>query len=114
MATGGTTFLWTPALNISDVNSASPFVFPDSTQQYEVLVTDSNGCQASDTLLVNVFRITISQDTSLCEGDSVQLFVNGPGANVFDWTPVADLNDPSLPNPFASPSITDALQRIGY
>ena len=52
------------------------FLFADSTKEYELLVTDSNGCQSLDHVLVEVQylpKIQVIGDFSLCLGDSLRL-----------------------------------------
>lgn len=48
-------YVWSPNYNISDTSSATPMVWNDTTQYYNVLVTDSLGCQVETGWLVNVF-----------------------------------------------------------
>lgn len=53
IATGGTNYLWSPSIGLSNATIANPFAKPDSTQQYIVAV--SNGrCSAIDTVVVHV------------------------------------------------------------
>jgi hypothetical protein len=58
LASGGTTYLWTPATGLSNPNIANPYAKPtDSTRYY---VTVSNGiCSANDSVNVNVNKITV-------------------------------------------------------
>lgn len=105
-ATGGDTYVWTPPFNMNNQNISNPLVWPDVTTTYAVTVTDTNVCVAVDSMIVDVFRITVSPDTSLCEGDSVQLLANGPGAVSYSWSPAIGLSDPNIANPLASPTAT--------
>jgi gliding motility-associated-like protein len=105
-ATGGNSYVWTPPININNALTSSPEVYPDNTSTYYVSVTDANGCVNNDSIIVNVFRITVSPDTAICEGDSVQLFAFGPNALSYTWAPSTGLNNPSVQNPWISPSST--------
>ena len=52
------------------------FLYADTTQEYELLVTDSNGCQSLDNVLVNVKplpKIHLIGELSLCLGDTLHL-----------------------------------------
>ena len=52
------------------------FLCADSTKEYELLVTDTNGCQSLDHVLVEVQylpKIQVIGDFSLCLGDSLHL-----------------------------------------
>lgn len=50
------------------------------------------------------FTVTVSPDTNICVGDSVQLFATGTGP--FSWSPSAGLSDPTSATPWASPTTT--------
>jgi gliding motility-associated-like protein len=105
-ASGGVSYLWSPAVSIDNVNATSPLVWPDSTMQYLVSGTDIFGCVNEDSILVNVFRISGSPDTAICEGSSVQLYANGANAVSWSWTPTTDLNNASIYNPVSTPVST--------
>lgn len=105
-ASGGVNYTWSPNFNIDDVGVANPMVWPDITTDYIVTVADTNNCIAMDSLTVNVFRITIGPDTSICATDSVQLNVAGPAAATWSWSPATGLSDPNVANPWASPAAT--------
>ena len=47
----------------------------------------------------------MGNDTTICEGGSAQLVATSNAA-AFAWTPAAALNNPSIANPVASPTIT--------
>lgn len=80
----------------------------DSTAIFVLLATDSNGCQQSDTLQINVINPIVTafgnDDIEICVGDSVVLVASG--GDVYLWSPAATLNNPTLATPTASPSVT--------
>ena len=47
-------YLWSPDYNISDITDRSPIVWNDTTQYYDLIVTDSMGCKVEIGWLVNV------------------------------------------------------------
>lgn len=104
-ASGGATYSWLPATNISDASVFNPEVWPDFPTVYVVTVTDQNGCTDSDSVLVDVFAVTTSSDTAICFGDTAQLSVFPVGTSV-TWTPATYLSDPNIANPLAFPPIT--------
>lgn len=53
-ATGGVSYVWTPATDLSCSTCASPTATPNSTTVYIVTGTDANGCVGSDTVVVFV------------------------------------------------------------
>ena len=51
---GGEEYMWDPPTFLDDFMLQNPLSSPDSTIQYTVLVTDSNGCQNTDSVLITV------------------------------------------------------------
>jgi gliding motility-associated-like protein len=51
---GNYTYRWSPAVAISDSTSPNPIVSPNITTRYTVTVRNSQGCVATDTVLVGV------------------------------------------------------------
>jgi gliding motility-associated-like protein len=49
---GGKTYLWSPAGDLNDPTSRTPMATVDTTTMFLVEVTDSNGCSATDSILV--------------------------------------------------------------
>ncbi len=109
---------WTPADGLSstsdEVVTASPL--PGSTS-YIATVTIA-GCDASDTLTVNVdpfdFPTLTTTDTTICQGQSVQLANNIVITTTeFEWTPdeaLSPANDVS--GPLATPESTTTYTLI--
>ena len=105
-AGGGTTYSWSPSAGLNDSGISDPLASPTSDTEYEVLVTDANGCEDVDTVLVTTIPppiVIASQDTSICKGDSVQLGVSG--ALTYNWLPLTGLVDPN-DQPLAAPIST--------
>lgn len=103
-ASGTGVFNWTPPINISNANTATPTVTPTSSTWYYVNLTD-NGCQNKDSVHVRVVpsvSLLVRPDTTICLGDPVQLNAVTDGL-AFQWTPAATLNNPSIVNPVATP-----------
>lgn len=70
---GGTapyqSFNWTPAVGLSATDSPAPTACLNSSQSYEVSVTDANGCQALATVPVTVNPLPVvntGDDLTLC------------------------------------------------
>ncbi len=62
-ATGGTSYLWTPAATLNNSGIANPIASPAQSTTYTVVVIDANTCTATD--LVTIFV----DDTNPCAGD---------------------------------------------
>jgi gliding motility-associated-like protein len=54
VASGGISFLWTPAESLSNPAIANPIATPVATTNYLVTITDQLGCQATDEVTVSV------------------------------------------------------------
>jgi gliding motility-associated-like protein len=104
-AIGTGIFSWTPVVNISNPNVQNPVVNPQQTTSYIVTLND-NGCLARDTIKINVkdsVTIFAGRDTTICLGDTVQLFASGDALG-YNWDNGVTLNDPTAQNPFAVPT----------
>lgn len=103
-ASGADTYVWSPNTNISDINSANPEVWPASTTTYVVNAVDANGCELQDSITITVQPLPLAdagQDTSVCDGSSVQL--SASGGTSYSWLPSGTLNNSAIANPEASP-----------
>lgn len=103
-ATGTGSFTWTPLVNITGANTATPIVNPTTDTWYYVKLTD-NGCENNDSVHVRVVSgvsLSASADTTICLGDPVQLSASG-NALSYQWTPAATLDNPNIANPIGTP-----------
>ena len=107
VASGASTYAWSPAFGLSATNIPDPVASPTSTVTYVVTGVDSNSCQNTASVPVTVHQLPTAnagQDQTICEGDSTQL--SGSGGVSYLWSPPQDLNDSTLQNPTASPTDT--------
>ncbi|MFN5793752.1 MAG: GEVED domain-containing protein [Bacteroidota bacterium] len=104
-ASGGTIYLWSPSVGLSNPNIANPIASPASTTTYSVTVTN-NGCSAnaSQTVTVNTVNANAGQNQTICSGASTQL--NATGGTSYLWSPSAGLSSTTVANPTASPIST--------
>jgi gliding motility-associated-like protein len=112
VAIGTGIFSWSPLINILNAGTATPTVNPTSTTTYYVDL-DDNGCLNRDSVRVRVVgfvTLNANNDTTICQGDAIQLGATTDGL-LFDWTPAANLDDPTLLNPMAT-TITTTLYQI--
>ena len=101
-AYGGAFFEWSPAQFLDDPTSATPIAVLDETTDFMVVVSDSCGIDTAYVTVVVFDGMTnISNDTSICIGNSVQLFAGG-GVD-YEWTPATYLDDPTSPTPISTP-----------
>ena len=113
-ASGGDTYEWYEGVNLICDTCTSIDVAPIVTTNYTLVAISAAGCRKSITQTVNVLQfaippLVVSNDTTICKGDVIQLFASG-GYDVtqYDW----DVSVPGLScyngcsNPFASPETT--------
>jgi len=106
-ASGAVTYSWSPIIGLNDPFISNPIAFPDTTTIYVVTGTDINGCFDTDTVIVEVFDVTIF-DLEICEGESVELnpILSGDTVGItYLWSPAAGLNDATVRNPIANPLV---------
>lgn len=98
----GIVYQWTPNRFISDPNTATPYVFPDSATNYYVSVKNEAGCTSNDSIAIDVtqrFKVTTPSPVFICPGGVAQL--NASGADSYHWLDT-DISNPDIANPIAS------------
>ncbi|MCH8902898.1 MAG: PKD domain-containing protein [Bacteroidetes bacterium] len=106
----GSSYNWFPAATLDDGSIAQPTASPTADfTTYIVTVTDSNGCQNIDSILVTMLTsalVNAGIDIEICFGDTVQIGMGLLEGQTYSWSPTAGLSDPTAPNPFANPTTT--------
>lgn len=104
-AHGGSSYQWYPANAVSNSTIADPWIKPDSTIQLSVVVFDSCGTDtAVITVMVHSDPTFVIPDTSLCLGQSIQLYAGG--GLTYQWTPALYLDNSLSATPVATPATT--------
>jgi gliding motility-associated-like protein len=107
-ATGGATYLWTPAGGLTNPTSASTYAKPATTTTYTVTATGGNGCTDSLAVTISVFKKPMpgaGEDIVLINGQSAVIHATLDTTNVnYFWTPVDFLNDPLIVRPTTNPN----------
>jgi PKD repeat protein len=116
LAGGGTTYSWSPALNLDDPNIATPTVTGLSgTRTYVVTVTNEYGCADTEAVKITVLSappVWAGPDKSVVSmGDSVLL--EGTGGVTYTWTPTTGLSCTTCPQPKAYPAVTTTYTLTG-
>lgn len=108
LATGGSSYSWTPSSFLSATNIPNPAsIKPATDTRYFVSVTDTFGCPkiVIDDVWVRVRpqvqASTGIRDTSIVIGQSILL--NATGGDRYNWTPSTGLNNPNISRPLAAP-----------
>jgi gliding motility-associated-like protein len=101
-----TNYSWSPAIGLSNTNSANTVASPTATQQYIVSYTLGR-CTEEDTMIINVNAAPIpgaGADGFICYGQSYQL--RATGGVVYSWSPSTFLDNPDSSNPIVKPDHT--------
>ncbi len=111
------TYSWVPNVNISDSSIFNPIVTPDTTTTYTVTVEiGSTGNTFTESVTVTVVDSVVAQinisDTTICQGQSVQLV--GSGGGVFEWLPSMWLSDSTAADPIAQPQDTITYEFVTF
>ena len=104
-------FIWSPNLNMVNANTNTPTVSPIASTTYYV-VMDDNGCINRDSVKVRVtdrVNLTLMNDTTICEGDTVRLHVVSDGFR-YSWIPIAQVMNPGRPDPFVVTKLSTTYQ----
>ncbi|WP_177224158.1 PKD domain-containing protein [Thermoflavifilum thermophilum] len=115
-AQDGVQYHWWPGIGLNDTTIADPVASPTNDMLYHVQVTNSHGCTQVDSVPVRVsqpFAMRVGVDTTICAGESVQLFARG-GAASYRWTPPTFLDHAESANPVCRPDSSITYRIVGY
>ena len=87
-ASGGTTYVWSPATGLSNASIANPVANPTQTTTYQVSVTDANNCSADTSVTVTVSPNPTAQfqPVSACAGSPVTFSnTSTPAGDTYVW-----------------------------
>ena len=73
----GDTYLWTPNLFLDDNTAQAPVSNPDNTITYTLIVTDEQGCTASDDVTITIEQNDVEPPVALCSDITVVVDSNG-------------------------------------
>ncbi len=106
-ASGGSSYLWSPASSLNNANSATPIATPAANTTYHVAIRDLYNCDYKDSVTVDIIPpavFAVSPGASVCLQNSTQLTASG--GDTYTWAPPDGLSDPNIANPTASPTAT--------
>jgi gliding motility-associated-like protein len=88
-------YAWSPGATLNDPNSPNPLASPTETTTYVALVTNTQGCEYTDSVLVYVpppITVELLPDTTICAPDFF-LLASSPQATQFFWASDPDFNN---------------------
>jgi uncharacterized delta-60 repeat protein len=98
----------------SSVNDTMPSITVNAGGTYAVTVADTNGCMASDSIVVTVLalpNVDAGPDASTCLSTNVNLMASG--ASTYVWHRGTTLSDSTISNPVAGPVISTTYTVVG-
>ncbi|NPA33897.1 MAG: PKD domain-containing protein, partial [Chlorobi bacterium] len=108
-------YQWTPPGNLSCTACEDPLAFPPSDIMYYVTVTDANGCQAIDSVFIDVHpqpELTALNDT-ICPNDTTSINVtltSGTSPFQWAWQPPEGLSCTNCASPLVYPDTTTVYE----
>lgn len=113
--TGAAAYQWLPLSGLTCYTCTNPIASPTITTPYVVEGKNSFGCADYDTVVITVIqplKMNVSTADSICIGESTNLLASG-GIS-YNWSPAIGLNNTTISNPTASPTVTTTYRVVGY
>jgi len=104
-ASEGSNYDWSPTTGLNNPTIKNPIATPATSTTYTVIVTDGNGCTATDEVTITIAEPTSADagiDQTICLGSSAQLAATGGSS--YNWSPATGLNNATIENPIATPT----------
>jgi gliding motility-associated-like protein len=111
---GPGTVSWTPATGLSATNILNPVATPATTTTYTLTLTNG-GCVVHDSVILSIANIPpldLTNDTSVCPGNCVNLGVSG--ADYYVWAPYPGMVDSSLSMQAVCPLVNTTYSVTAY
>ncbi len=106
---GGQNYAWSPAMYLNNPNISNPVAQITQSTRFYVAGKDLNNCNVLDSVMVNILPAPVflaPSPETICKGQSVVLKSANSTKNIYTWTPASFLNDPTAPQPVATPDLT--------
>ncbi|MES2284851.1 MAG: PKD domain-containing protein [Bacteroidota bacterium] len=113
VASGQSNYLWSPATTLSSDTAKMVIASPINDITYQV-ISNYNNCKDTAEIQIVVHQLpdlTLSPDSSVCIGDSLQ--INVSGAFSYSWFPVSGLNTSSGAAVTAGPLVDTKYYVVG-
>ncbi len=109
-ALGASSYTWSPAMSLTNVNGSQTIATPVITETYVVVGSSgvgSNSCSSTQTIEIRVLPkviATVSPGTSFCLGSSTILYASG--GTMYSWNPTIDVVKPNDSVTIVKPTIS--------
>lgn len=94
--------------SLDGINFQTSNTFNIAGGNQTIWIRDANNCTNSQSFFIplnNDVTVSAGPDGTICEGKDIQLSATSNGTS-FSWTPAATLNNSSILDPIAKPSVT--------
>ena len=123
IATGGTTYLWTPATSLSDPNIANPKASPQVTTNYTVTAKNDFGCVDTASVKITLLntiavKAIIASSDFLCKPSDSATYKDASTGDIASWSwdfgngMKSTLQNPPVQNYFIESNATDYTVRL--
>lgn len=117
-ASGGTSYLWSPAAGLSNPNIANPVATPADSIRYQVIANNAANCPDTGWIDLAVWRApqaNAGPDQWTVNNQPVTLQGSFAGTSTsILWRPATGLNDPQSPTPTATLTANGFVQDFTY
>lgn len=114
-ASGADAYQWhASSAAVNCIGCSSTVVSPQATTVYKVTGVNEYGCDATDSIEVQVaqpFNLSYSSTAKVCNGSKTQLQTSG--ADIYVWSPSTGLSSTSSSSPYAQPTVATTYTVIG-
>ncbi len=104
---GGSGYIWSPALGLNTTTGPTVVATPTVTTKYYCTATNTVGCSITDSTYVTVDTLPKADagaNKVICMGTSTVIGVAPIAGFSYVWTPTTALTNPNVANPTASPT----------
>ncbi len=108
LASGASTYVWSPATGLSNTTGASVNTSINAPIVYTVTGTDGNGCVNTDQISLTIIpqpTLSANSVSMICPGEDVLIEASGSEGE-YTWSPATALSSASGPMVTASPMVT--------
>ncbi len=109
-ASGANSIQWTPGTYLNNDTILNPVSTPIQDISYAVVITDTNNCEASDTVNIKVQQRSsldyLVPDTFIFLGTEIYLTTLSSGELWYNWTPTFGMGCYDCSNPLVEPDVT--------
>jgi gliding motility-associated-like protein len=107
VASGASTYTWSPATGLSCISCSDPIADPSSAIKYTITGEDANGCTGTGSININVINkqgTAVGPTDTVCKGTAANL--SATGGTEYIWSPSTGLDDVHKASPMAKPDTT--------